>query len=112
RPSFPGLRGSRVLASHIAAAEEPGSPGNPKGSDAPGASGNGNHGQGHAIEGTASSFLFDPATGASTELGQADMWMPVVDPKGRFVAYWSGSLRSADGVTSQPRDCPLLLDCA
>src|SRR6185369_2228416 len=107
---FSAWLGSQVLASHIAAAEEPGSPGNPKGSDAPGASGNGNHGQGHAIEGTGSSFLFDPATGASTELGQADMWMPVVDPNGRFVAYWSGSLRSMDGVTWQLGDGHLVLD--
>jgi len=108
---FSAWLGGTVLASHIAAsAEQPGSPGNPKGSNAPGASGNGNHGQGHAIEGTASSFLFDPATGASTELAQADMWMPVVDPKGRFVAYWSGSLRSTDGVTWQLGDGHLVLD--
>jgi len=108
---FSAWLGSKVLASHIASpAEEPGSPGNPKGSNAPGASGNGNHGQGHSIEGTASSFLFDPATGASTELGQADMWMPVVDPKGRFVAYWSGTLRSDDGVTWQLGEGQLVLD--
>jgi anti-sigma factor RsiW len=117
---FSAWLGSKVLASHIAArAEEPQAPGNPKASNAPGASGNGNQGQGNgqgnngqgrSMEGTASSFLFDPATGASTELGQADMWMPVVDPKGRFVTYWAGSLRSTDGVTWQLGEGQLVLD--
>ena len=106
---FSAWLGNQVLASHVAVATEPGSPG---------ASGQGNNGQGNGkgngqgrpTEGHPSSFLFDPATGARTDLAQADMWMPVVDPKGRFVAYWSGSLRSADSITWQLGDGRLVLD--
>ena len=38
------------------------------------------------------SFVLDPATGAETGLA-GPAWRPVVDPTGRFVAYWAGSLR-------------------
>ena len=38
------------------------------------------------------SFLIDPATEVETPLA-APAWRPVVDPTGRFVAYWAGSLR-------------------
>jgi hypothetical protein len=38
------------------------------------------------------SFVFDPATGASTDLSTADVWLPTVDPTGRFMTYWSGSV--------------------
>jgi WD40-like Beta Propeller Repeat len=111
--------GSRVLASRITPADvqAPGT-GNTKESGAPGASGKGNNGQnngqgngqGKAIEGRATSFLFDPGAGTSSDLRQGDVWMPVVDPKGRFVAYWSGSMRSTDGVTWQLGDGQLVLD--
>jgi hypothetical protein len=41
---------------------------------------------------SARSFILDPGSGAETSLlGPA--WRPVVDPTGRFVAYWAGSLR-------------------
>jgi len=40
----------------------------------------------------ASSFILDPATGTETTLA-APAWRPVVDPTGRFVVYWAGSLR-------------------
>ena len=36
--------------------------------------------------------------------------MPVVDLSARFVAYWSGTLKSSDGVTWQPGDGRLVLD--
>ena len=112
---FSAWLGNKVLASHIAvAAEAPQKPGNPKSSDAPGASGKGNNGQGNgqgrAVDGQASSFLFDPASGARAELAQPDMWMPVVDPKGRFVAYWAGKLRSSGGISWQLADGQLVLD--
>lgn len=45
-----------------------------------------------------SSFLLDPATLTRTEIAQPDVWLPVVDPTGRFVVYWSGTLvPSVDG---------------
>lgn len=40
------------------------------------------------------SFVFDPATGLTSDLAIADVWLPTVDPTGRFVTYWSGILRS------------------
>ncbi len=43
------------------------------------------------------SFLLDPATLARTEIAQPDVWLPVVDARGRFVAYWSGTLRALPG---------------
>lgn len=39
-----------------------------------------------------SSFLLDPATRTETQIAQPDMWLPVVDPTTRLVAYWSGTL--------------------
>jgi len=103
---FSAWLGSKVLASEIEVPSgDAGTDGNGKASNAPGA-----NGQARPAEGRASSFLFDPATGARTELGQPDIWMPVVDPTNRFVAYWSGSLRSSDGVTWQLGDGQLVLD--
>ena len=112
---FSAWLGNRVLASHIAApAGEPGAPGSPNASTGPDASGKGNNGQGNgqgkAIEGHASSFLFDPAANLRTELDQPDVWMPVVDPHSRFVTYWAGTLRSTDGVRWQLGDGQVVLD--
>lgn len=45
------------------------------------------------------SFLFDPVTGQRTDFAQRDVWLPAIDPTGRFVAYWSGTVRPADGST-------------
>jgi len=118
---FSAWLGNSVLASHIAVpAGEPGASGDPNASMGPGASGNGNNGQGNggqgnngqsqAIEAHASSFLFDPTTNLRTELVQPDVWMPVVDPHSRFVAYWAGTLRSLDGVTWQLGEGQVVLD--
>jgi len=43
-------------------------------------------------EGRPTSFLLDPATLARAPIDQPDVWLPVVDPSGKFVAYWSGTL--------------------
>jgi hypothetical protein len=43
------------------------------------------------------SFVFDPATGSSTDLAADDVWLPTVDPKGRFMTYWSGTIVSGPG---------------
>jgi hypothetical protein len=51
------------------------------------------------LEAHPSSFLLDPATLVRSDIAQPDVWLPVVDPTGRFVAFWSGTLRgSADGL--------------
>jgi hypothetical protein len=45
------------------------------------------------------SFLLDPVTTEIRELARA-AWRPVVDPTGRFVAYWDGTIApDADGLT-------------
>jgi hypothetical protein len=50
-------------------------------------------------EGNPVSFLLDPATLERADIAQAGVWLPVVDPTGRFVVYWSGILVStADGL--------------
>ncbi len=41
---------------------------------------------------TPAAFLIQPATGQATRLTGLDGWRPVVDPSGRWVAYWAGSL--------------------
>ena len=38
------------------------------------------------------SFVIDPATGLETDLLGAPAWRPVIDPTGRWVVYWSGSI--------------------
>ena len=57
------------------------------------------------------SFLFNPSTGAMTDLTQPDVWLPVVDPERRVAAYWSGTLvPTADGLDWQLGEGQLVLD--
>ena len=44
------------------------------------------------VEKHTTSFMLDPETGAMTLLRGTDVWHPTVDPTGRFVVYWSGTL--------------------
>jgi hypothetical protein len=44
------------------------------------------------------SFVFDPASGVTTDLSTPDVWLPTVDQKGRFVTYWAGTLRTGPGL--------------
>ena len=92
---FSGWLGSQILASHVALPAAPEQRGNPHASAQPGAS----EGNGKPLEAHPSSFLLDPATLTRTELTQPDVWLPVVDASARFVAYWSGTLTSKDGVS-------------
>lgn len=63
------------------------------------------------VEEHPASFLLDPATLARTEIAQPDVWMPVVDPAGHFVAFWSGTLvRTADGIDWRLGTGSLVLD--
>jgi hypothetical protein len=52
-----------------------------------------------SVEGHPISFLLDPASLERTDLTRPDIWLPVLDPTGQFVVYWSGTLRSDDGET-------------
>ena len=46
----------------------------------------------------AATMLLDPATGAAQRVALADAWLPAVDPTGRLVVFWSGTL-TAHGPT-------------
>jgi hypothetical protein len=51
------------------------------------------------VEAHPSSFLLDPQSLARTEIARPDVWLPVVDPTSRLVAFWSGTLLlTADGL--------------
>ena len=43
-------------------------------------------------------MLLDPATGAAQRVALTDAWLPAVDPTGRLVVFWSGTL-TAHGPT-------------
>jgi len=43
------------------------------------------------------SFVFDPSTDALTDLALPDVWLPTVDPTGRFMTYWSGTVLGGPG---------------
>jgi hypothetical protein len=91
----------RILASHVDVAAPGASPAASPSAD-PTAS--------PAIEGRPTSFLLDPATHARTPIAQPDVWLPVVDPSGTFVAYWSGTLRRNAGTEEwQPATGALVL---
>ena len=85
-------------AAPTATAGLPDASGQPDGSAAP------------SIEGHPVSFLLDPETLARTDLTRRDVWLPVLDPTGQFVVYWSGTLGSDDGRTWALGTGELVLD--
>jgi hypothetical protein len=57
------------------------------------------------------SFLLDPATLLTTDLVGPDIWLPAIDPTGRFAAYWSGTvLLDPTGAGWKPATGRLVLD--
>jgi hypothetical protein len=63
------------------------------------------------VEAHPSSFLLDPATLVRSDIAQPDVWLPVVDPTRRFVAFWSGTLTpTADGLDWRLGTGSLVLD--
>ena len=57
------------------------------------------------------SFLFDPATATSVDLPISDVWLPTVDPTGRFAAYWFGTVVADEtGLGWRPGTGQLVLD--
>jgi hypothetical protein len=106
---FSGWIGNRILASRVdVAAPEPAASGDPATSVAPSISAEPSPGA--PREGHATSFLLDPATSVRADLPGADVWMPVVDPSSHLIAYWSGSLRSTDGINWQLGEGQVVLD--
>ncbi|MGZ8502425.1 MAG: zf-HC2 domain-containing protein [Candidatus Limnocylindrales bacterium] len=57
------------------------------------------------------SFLIDPASGKEHDLNGFAAWRPVVDPSGRWVIYWTGTLIfDPDARTWIPADGRLVID--
>lgn len=57
------------------------------------------------------SFLVDPATSVSQDLATSDVWLPSVDPSGRFATYWLGTVvPDAAGTGWVPATGRLVLD--
>ncbi len=48
------------------------------------------------------SFLLDPLTGDRLDIPQPDVWLPTIDPTGRFVTYWSGTVAPSDPSSAPP----------
>jgi hypothetical protein len=111
---FSSWYGGRIVASSLpadpvvepgasaepAASDQPAATGEPVASDQPVASGEPGAETSPPpplpIEAQPVSFLFDPATRTRTDFTATGVWLPVVDPNGRSVTYWAGSLVSTD----------------
>jgi hypothetical protein len=89
----PGASGTPTSAPTVAPSPAPTAL--PAGSAAPGASGTG--GAIILVEHPIS-FLFDPATLTTQDLAKPNVWLPTVDPSGRFVTYWDGTLLGGPGI--------------
>jgi hypothetical protein len=90
---FSAWLGNQVLASSVAVPDAPAASNGPSASDA---NATGAPSQSAIAEAHPSSFLLDPETHVRTDIALPDVWLPVVDPTGRFVSYWSGTLRADD----------------
>ncbi|MEO8207885.1 MAG: hypothetical protein ABI598_02525 [Chloroflexota bacterium] len=56
-------------------------------------------------------FIFDPTSGASETIAAQDIWHPTVDPTGRFVVYWAGTVvQDESGTGWTPGTGSLVLD--
>jgi hypothetical protein len=106
RTYFSTWLGNRVLASRIEIEAEPAASGEPAQSDDAGAA----LGASEALVGHPVSFVLDPATTTSIDLGQPDVWLPVVDAGARVATYWSGTLESSDGISWAPDAGQLVID--
>jgi hypothetical protein len=111
---FSGWYGNRILASRViststgapitsgAPSTEP-SAAPPAGTSSPSPS--------LAVEAHPVSFLFDPVTRGSQDLAGPDIWLPSVDPSGRFATYWLGTVApDAAGTGWVPATGRLVLD--
>ncbi len=94
----PAPSGSSEPSSEPAASPAPQTPGSPPDSPtspAPATSPEPSP-SGPAIEAHPYSFLLDPVTGVREDFALSDVWLPSIDPMGRFVTYWSGTVTPAD----------------
>jgi hypothetical protein len=124
-PTEPGASGDPSATAEPGATDKPGrgnqGGGKPRPSEAPTAaptatagvpdpSGAPDGSSAPSIEGHPISFLLDPETLERTDLTRSDVWLPVLNPSGNFVLYWSGTLWSEDGETWALGSGELVLD--
>jgi hypothetical protein len=106
---FSGWFGNRILASRVvtAATGAPIASATPSPSPTPAAVGSPTI----PVESHPVSFLLDPATSVSQDLATPDVWLPSVDPLGRFATYWLGTVvPDAAGTGWVPATGRLVLD--
>jgi len=112
---FSGWFGNRILASRVVTARS----GAPAGSGEPSAQPSANPAavespsaaSSASLESHPVSFLLDPATTQSQDLATPDVWLPSVDPSGRFATYWLGTVvPDAAGTSWVPATGRLVLD--
>jgi hypothetical protein len=92
-----GLKDEPDASGAPASSEEPAAtigptPASPSGKPAPSAIPEASVAIPVAAEAHPISFLLDPATGAREDFARPDVWLPAIDPTGRFVTYWSGTV--------------------
>jgi hypothetical protein len=98
RTFFSGWFGGRILASRVEtvigpAGPEPGASNPASSTSAPPApEASGAASVAPPVEGRPVSFLFDPQTRTAVDFATPDVWLPSIDPSGRFMTYWSGTL--------------------
>jgi hypothetical protein len=98
---FSGWFHNRILASRVVSAPS----GAPDASESPSAA------PIVPVESHPVSFLYDPATSVSQDLATPDVWLPSVDPSGRFATYWLGTVvPDAAGTGWLPATGRLVLD--
>jgi hypothetical protein len=60
--------------------------------------------------GAAETVSIDPETGTEQPLAGASVWRPTVDPNGRFVVYWDGTIEADPaGIAWRPSDGRLVI---
>jgi len=106
RTFFAGWLGNRILANRVGPALVPETP-DPSASGDPSAAppspdptaapteptdAGASPGASPVVEDHPAAFIFDPTTSVMTPLGGSDVWHPTVDPTGRLVVYWAGTL--------------------
>jgi hypothetical protein len=115
---FSGWFGDRILASRVirAATGAPAASGEPSAGASstpasPSAIGSPSVAPTLPAESHPVSFLLDPATMVSQDLATPDVWLPSVDPLGRFATYWLGTVvPDAAGTGWVPGSGRLVLD--
>jgi hypothetical protein len=111
---FAGWYGSKILASRVVTpTATPSASGEPSAepSARPAAVESSSAAPTVPVESHPISFIYDPATALSQDFATPDVWLPSVDPSGRFATYWLGTVvPDAAGTGWVPATGRLVLD--